>query len=195
METGKYPTFWQNSKFLFLILSIHICFQYSQPKISRDHCSKYCISVLLICNCNTFMLFMPLVPGGRICNHLGCLLHNKIFLGQTNTHEVSASTDGSYLIADDDKYCFQSDVHKSVHYHTIKMNQPTRCNSSTSLLLDIYVWLNMFPASPCPSSGAYNCTRSLWFNRWREVAGAMLVVVWQTCQATSNNAPTATPQR
>jgi len=25
------------------------------------------------------------------------------------------------------------------------------------------VWLNMFRASSRPSSGAYNCTRSLWF--------------------------------
>jgi hypothetical protein len=27
-------------------------------------------------------------------------------------------------------------------------NQPTRCNNPTSLLLDVYVWLNMFRASP-----------------------------------------------
>jgi len=46
--------------------------------------------------------------------------------------------------------------------------QPTRCNSFTSLLLDVYVWLNMFRASPSPSSGAYNCTRRLWFYCWRE---------------------------
>jgi hypothetical protein len=56
------------------------------------------------------------------------------------------------------------DVHKSVHHHIIQMIQPTRCNSFTSLLLDVYVWLNMFRASPLPSSGAYNCTRSVWFN-------------------------------
>jgi hypothetical protein len=84
------------------------------------------------------------------------------------------------------------DVHKSVHHHTIRVNQPTRCNSFTSLLLDVYVWLNMFWASPRPSSGAYNCTRSLWFYRWSVVVGALLVVVWQT---TTNNAPTASLQR
>jgi len=49
----------------------------------------------------------------------------------------------------------------------------------TSLLLDVYVWLNMFRASPRTSSGAYNYTRSLWFYRWRESAGALLVVFWQ----------------
>jgi len=70
----------------------------------------------------------------------------------------------------------------------IQIIQPTRCKSFTSLLLDVNVWLNMFWASPRPSSGAYNCTRSLWFYRWREVAGAFLVVV---CQTTTNKASTA----
>ena len=35
-----------------------------------------------------------------------------------------------------------------------------------------------------PSSGAYNCTRSLWFYRWKEAAGALLVVVWPTGSCT-----------
>jgi hypothetical protein len=61
-------------------------------------------------------------------------------------------------------------VRKSVHHHTIQINQPTRCNSFTSLLLDVCVWLNMFRAPLRPSSGAYNCTRSLWFYCWRVVA-------------------------
>jgi len=42
---------------------------------------------------------------------------------------------------------------KSVHHHTIQIIQRTRSNSFTSLLLDVYVWLNMFRASPRPSSG------------------------------------------
>jgi hypothetical protein len=76
-----------------------------------------------------------------------------------------------------------------VHHHTIQINQPTRCSSFTSLLLDVYVWLNMFRASSRPSSGAYNCNRSLWFYRWKEAAGALLVVVWPviTGQTTTNN--------
>ena len=69
------------------------------------------------------------------------------------------------------------DVRKSVHHHTIQINQPTRCNSFTSLFLDVYVWLNMFRAPLRPSSGVYNCTRSLWFYRWKEAAGELLVVV------------------
>jgi hypothetical protein len=32
------------------------------------------------------------------------------------------------------------------HRHTVQINQPTRCNSSSSLLLDVYVQLNMFRA-------------------------------------------------
>jgi len=88
------------------------------------------------------------------------------------------------------------DVHMSVHHHTIQTIQPTRCNSFTSLLLDVYVWLNMFRASPRPSSGAYDCTRSLRFNRWREAAGALLVVVCQVIpkQRFSRFSPTVKPE-
>ena len=43
---------------------------------------------------------------------------------------------------------------KSVHHHTFKINQPTRCKNISSLLLDVYVQLNMFRASSSPSSGA-----------------------------------------
>jgi hypothetical protein len=81
------------------------------------------------------------------------------------------------------------DVHKSVHQHTIQINQPTRCNSFTSLLLDVYVWLNMFLAFPRSPSGAYNGIISLWFYRCSVAVAALLVVVWQT---TTSNAPTAT---
>ena len=45
-------------------------------------------------------------------------------------------------------------VCKSVHHHTIQINQPTRCNNFSSLLLDVYIQLNMFRASSRPSSGA-----------------------------------------
>ena len=72
--------------------------------------------------------------------------------------------------------------------YVIQIIQPTGCNRFTSLLFDVYVLLNMFRGSPRPSSGACNCTRCHWFYRWREAAGALLAVVWQT---TANNAPTA----
>jgi hypothetical protein len=41
-----------------------------------------------------------------------------------------------------------------VHYHKIQINQPTRCNNSSSSLLDVYVQLNIFRASLRQSSGA-----------------------------------------
>jgi len=41
-----------------------------------------------------------------------------------------------------------------MHHHAIQINQPTRCTSFPSLLLDVYVWLNIFRSSSRPSSGA-----------------------------------------
>jgi len=52
-------------------------------------------------------------------------------------------------------------VCNSVHHHTIQINQPTRCNNFSSLLLDVYVQLNMFWASSRPSSGAQLQQQSL----------------------------------
>jgi hypothetical protein len=46
------------------------------------------------------------------------------------------------------------EVCQSMHYHTIQMNQPTRCNNFSSLLLDVHLQLNMFRVSSRPSSGA-----------------------------------------
>jgi hypothetical protein len=34
-------------------------------------------------------------------------------------------------------------VYKSVHHHTFQINQPTRSNNFSSLLLDVYVQLNI----------------------------------------------------
>ena len=76
-------------------------------------------------------------------------------------------------------------------FQIIQINQPTRCNSFTSLLLHVYVWLNMFRAPLRPSSGAYNCTRSLWSCRWSVAVAALLVVVWQVM----NNLPDYDQQR
>jgi hypothetical protein len=84
---------------------------------------------------------------------------------------------------------------KSVHHHTIQIIQPTRCNSFTSLLIDVYVWLNMFQASPRPSSGAYNCISSLWFYRWSVLVAALLVMVWDYDQQHCyHHAPTVKPE-
>jgi len=92
-----------------------------------------------------------------------------------NSTKESCIFPASALIIQSFSYSF--DVHKSVHHLTIQLIQPTRCNSFTSLLPDVYVLLNMFRASPRPSSGAYNCIRSIWFYHWREAAATLLVVV------------------
>jgi len=41
-----------------------------------------------------------------------------------------------------------------VHHHTFQINQPIRCNIFSSLLLEVYLQLNMFRAFSRPSSGA-----------------------------------------
>jgi hypothetical protein len=84
------------------------------------------------------------------------------------------------------------DVRKSVHHQTIQIIQPTECNSFTTLLLDVYMWLNMFWALPRPSSRAYNCISSFWFYCWNVAVAALIAVV---CQTTTNNAATTTLQR
>ena len=45
-------------------------------------------------------------------------------------------------------------VCKSVHHHTIQINQPIRCNRFSGLLLDVYLQLNKIRTSSRPSSGA-----------------------------------------
>ena len=64
-----------------------------------------------------------------------------------------------------------------------------------------FVSLNMFRASPRPSSGAYSCINSVWFYRWSVVVTVLLVVFWPviTGQTTTNstattNAPTVNPE-
>jgi len=41
-----------------------------------------------------------------------------------------------------------------VHHHIFQVNHPSRCNNISSLLLDVYVQLNMFGASSRSSPGA-----------------------------------------
>jgi hypothetical protein len=96
--------------------------------------------------------------------------------------------------------CFTSACHcliQSIHI-LLQINQPTRRNSFTDLLLDVYVWLNMFRAPPRPSSRAYNCISSLWFYRWNVVVATLLVVVLPPArhdqQRCYHHAPTVKPE-
>jgi len=85
------------------------------------------------------------------------------------------------------------DICKSMHHYMIQIIQPTRCNSFTSLLLDIYVWLNMFRASPRPSSGAYNRTRSLW-SGWSVVGRGLADLPDHDQQRSSLFSPSVKPE-
>jgi len=49
---------------------------------------------------------------------------------------------------------FWSNFKNYVGFQIIQINQPTRRNKFSTLLLDVYVQLNMFRASSRPSSGA-----------------------------------------
>jgi hypothetical protein len=40
------------------------------------------------------------------------------------------------------------------YVYLFQINQPTRCNNFSNLLLDVYVQLNMFRVPSRPSSGA-----------------------------------------
>ena len=53
-----------------------------------------------------------------------------------------------------EQFLFKFKVCKFVHHHTVQLNHPNRCNNFSSLLLEVYVQLNMFRASSRQSSGA-----------------------------------------
>ena len=71
------------------------------------------------------------------------------------SHTVNNKYEGPNFYLDDPLYA-QNDAHnfkvcKSVHHHTFQINQPTRCNNFSSLLLDVYLQLNILQASSRPS--------------------------------------------
>jgi hypothetical protein len=67
-------------------------------------------------------------------------------------NEIRKKRNGSFQFQGTTAMRFK--VCKSVHYHTIQMNQPTRSNNFSSFLLDVYVQFNIFRASSRPLSGA-----------------------------------------
>jgi hypothetical protein len=68
-----------------------------------------------------------------------------------------------HLLRVNDTGIFKLAVRGSVHHSIIYKENPTRCNSVSKFLSHIYMKLNMFRATHRPSSGAKNCTSSLWF--------------------------------
>ena len=58
------------------------------------------------------------------------------------------------IVRNQPQLCSEFKFCKPVHHHTFQMIQPTRCNNFSSLLLEVYVQLDMFRASSRPSSEA-----------------------------------------
>jgi hypothetical protein len=72
-------------------------------------------------------------------------------------------------------------VRGTVHHSTIHKEKSNKMQQCIKLLLFyIYMKLNMFRATHRPSSGAYNCTGSLWFFILGRLFGR---VVGARCQA------------
>jgi len=72
-----------------------------------------------------------------------------------------------------------------VHYNSNK--SPTRCNSFSSFLLDVYLQLNMFWASYAHHQELNNCSSSLWFYLWSVVIAVLLVMVGPAGPTTTNS--------
>ena len=85
-------------------------------------------------------------------------------------------------------------VCKSVPHHTIPINQLTRCNNFLSLLLDVYVRLNMFRTSSRPSSGAQQLKEQPLVLPL-ERGGSSAVVLGRAGPTTTNSTAATTLQR
>jgi hypothetical protein len=90
------------------------------------------------------------------------------------------------------------DVGKSVHHHTIQINEPTRCNSFTRLLLDVYVSLKCFGRLHAHHQELTTALTASGFTIGALVIAALLVVVWPAGLAGrpdhDNNGCTKAPQ-
>ena len=98
-----------------------------------------------------------------LCNHKAIHPHCVVFKCYINslTHQIQKFYKVPFLSCVLTTFKWRSyncvskfKVCKSVHHHTIQINQPTRCKNFSSLLLDVYLQLNVFRASTRPSSGA-----------------------------------------
>jgi hypothetical protein len=84
-----------------------------------------------------------------LCQRLQRLSYTKDEFRESDHHTLLKGKNVLLLLIH-----FSSKVCKSVHHHTFKINQPTKCIHFSSILLDVYVQLSMFRASSHPSSEA-----------------------------------------
>jgi len=89
-----------------------------------------------------------------------------------------------------------------VHHHAVQINQPTRCNSYTSLLLEGLRVVQHVSGASTPIIRNLNCINSLWFHRW-SVGGSSVVGGGLTgyeparpppTNAATTNTPTVKPE-
>ena len=65
-----------------------------------------------------------------------------------------------------------------MHYNTIQINQPTRCNNFSSLFYSMFMYSSTCFGRPHAHHQVLNnCSRSIWFYRWIVEVAVMLVVV------------------
>jgi hypothetical protein len=88
-------------------------------------------------------------------NQPGCHLNFSTWIMKNVLFELKRITFWNKLhFEENETFWITFKVCKSVHHRTFQINQPNWCNSFSSLLLDVYVQLNMFWKSSRPSSGA-----------------------------------------
>ena len=81
-------------------------------------------------------------------------------------------------------------VCKSVHHHTIQINQPTRCNNFSSLFLVVYL-----QRPHAHHQELNNCSSSLWFYLRSVVTGVLLVALGPTGPTTTDSTAINTLRR
>ena len=95
--------------------------------------------------------------------------------------QSSAKRHSQYIVGNcEDKWTFTFKVCKSVHHQTIQINQPTRCNNFSSLLLAVIYSSKCFGRPHAHHQELNNCSSNLWFNRWSVLVAVLLVVVGAT---------------
>jgi len=113
-----------------------------------DGIKEMCLTVYFFCIWTTSSLGLNEPPTRQIVTHENDKTCRNTRYG--NTHDSGKKTPQTATTKVGIK-----GVDGSVNWtNTLQINQPTRCNNFSSLLLDVYVQLNMFRASSRPSSGA-----------------------------------------
>ena len=115
-----------------------LSFSYLRFYLYASHCHLRFLVFFTLGSCTSVKMTVVLESDATLFHKQVPLVYKNLLLALSQLHQIPMEF----------KVC------KSVHHHTIPINQPTRCSNFSSLLLDIYVQLNMFRASSRPSSGA-----------------------------------------